>query len=247
MIYITGGLKSFTEKLRNIRSIRIYFLSASLLAVNWFTFIWSVNNGFIVEASLGYFINPLVNVFLGVVILKERLRPGQWLALIIAAGGVLYLTFNYGSFPWIALTLAFSFAAYGLIRKTGRLEALDGLSFETGLLFLPALLFLIFGIFNGQTTIVDQPLNLQILVTVTGIITALPLLLFAYGARRITLTSLGFMQYIAPTLQFLLGVLLYNEPFSQQRFIGFMFIWGALIIFSLETFYYLQRTGKAAA
>ncbi len=208
--------------------------AAALLALNWYTYIWAVNAGFIVEASLGYFITPLLNVALGVILLRERLRTGQWLAVGLAALGVLYLTLSYGSLPWIALTLALTFSLYGYIKKKVRLDALESLTAEMAVLFLPATAYLI--ILEGQRSAVfahTTPLN-NILLISTGVITAIPLLLFAAAAHRIPLSTVGLLQYIAPTLQFLLGVFLYHERFDHTRLLGFSIIWLALIIYTSD-------------
>ena len=196
--------------LRQPRTLGTYVLAAALLSVNWFTYIWGVNAGFIVETSLGYFINPLVNVLLGYVFLKERLRPLQWGALAVALAGVLYLTFSYGAFPWIALTLAFSFGLYGLIRKTAALNSAEGLFVETAVLFLPALGFLLFHELRGTGALGHVDGLTTLLLIGAGAATSIPLILFAAGARRVTLTTLGLLQYIAPTMQFLIGVLIYG-------------------------------------
>ena len=212
----------------------VYILSALLLATNWLVYIYGINSGQIVETSLGYFINPLVSVALGVIILRERLRPLQWAAVGIAGLAVIYLTVQVGSPPWIALALAFSFGLYGLIKKIAPLGALQGLSLETGLLFLPAALYLLYSYFQGMGAFGREGLSVTILLALAGIITALPLLLFSSAARAISLTLLGILQYIAPTVQFLLGVYLYNEVFTLTRLIGFSLIWVALLIFTFE-------------
>lgn len=223
------------------RTILLFFASAALLSVNWFVYIWGVNAGFIVETSLGYFINPLVSVLMGVLFLGERLRRWQWLAIGLAAAGVIYLTIRYGALPWISLTLAGSFALYGLIRKTAPLGSLEGLSLETALMFFPALGYLIylevigtaaFGHVDGLTTA---------LLGLAGVATAVPLLFFAAGARLIKLATIGILQYIAPTLQFLIGVFIYHESFTVDRLIGFSFIWLALIIYSGENILFSRR------
>jgi chloramphenicol-sensitive protein RarD len=216
------------------KTLFVGFLAACLLTVNWLTYIWGVNAGFVVETSLGYFINPLVNVLLGVLFLRERLRPWQWLPVGLATAGVLYLTLSYGSLPWIALTLAFSFGLYGLIKKTASLGALTGLMLETGILFSPAILNLLYLGNQGAGAFGSQGLATDALLAGTGIVSALPLLLFGMGARRIHLITLGILQYIAPTCQFLLGVLVYGEPFTQARLVGFGLIWAALVIYSAE-------------
>lgn len=215
-------------------TLLVYGLATILLAINWLVYIWGVNAGYIVETSLGYFINPLVSVLLGVILLREKLRPMQWLPIGIAALGVLYLTLTYGALPWIALVLASTFGVYGLIKKTAPLGSLHGLTLETALLFLPAGVFLLFAESQGRGALGHQGLLTNALLLLTGITTALPLLLFAMAARRIHLSTLGILQYIAPTCQFLLGVIVYNESFTQDRLVGFSIIWAALIMYSLE-------------
>ncbi|MCP5098990.1 MAG: EamA family transporter RarD [Chloroflexi bacterium] len=216
------------------RTLITFIASGLLLGINWLTYIWGVNAGYVVETSLGYFINPLVSVILGVLFLKERLRKGQWAAVLLAFVGVLYLTFVYGQLPWIALTLAFSFGTYGLLRKTATLNSLEGLSFETAVLFPLALGYLLYLSFTNQATSSEAGAATIALLVVSGVVTAVPLLLFAAGARRIPLSTLGILQYMAPTIQFLLGVFLYNEPFTQQNFYGFSLIWLALVVYSVE-------------
>lgn len=213
-------------------------LAALLLGLNWLVYIWAVNAGYIVEASLGYFINPLVNVAMGVVFLSERLRLLQWAAIMLAAIGVLYLTVVYGQPPWIALTLAFSFGTYGLLKKQSVLNSLEGLSFEIMFLFLPALAVVLFQEFagvGGFSVSIEQSNWLAVwLLILSGVITVVPLLLFAAAARRIPLSTIGILQYIAPTLQFIMGVFLYNEPFTGTQLIGFLFIWSALLLYTVE-------------
>lgn len=216
-----------------------------LLATNWFIYIWAVNSGNIVESSLGYFINPLVNVLLGVFFLKERLRNGQKAAIAIALTGVLYLTFNYGHFPWIALSLAFSFGFYGLLRKTSPLNSTQGLTLEMSLMVIPALICLTYISWRGTAVFWTTDPASQALLLFAGVATAVPLLLFAYGARRITLTTLGVLQYIAPTMQLLLGIFLYNEAFPAERFIGFAMIWTSLLIYSLEGLFNERKLARA--
>lgn len=229
------------------RVLLTFALSGTLLGVNWFVYIWAVNAGFIVETSLGYFINPLVNVLLGYLVLKERLRPAQWLALAVALAGVLYLTFSYGSFPWIALTLAFSFGIYGFIRKTAPLNSAEGLFLETAVLFLPAFGFLLLQQMRGTGALGHAGLTTTLLLIGAGVVTSVPLLLFAAGARRITLTSLGLLQYIAPTLQFLIGVLVFHEEFGLSRLIGFGLIWLALIFYTAESLNHRRRASMTTA
>jgi chloramphenicol-sensitive protein RarD len=216
------------------RMLGIYFVAGLLLSVNWLIYVWGVNAGRIVETSLGYFINPLLSVLLGMIFLGERLRPAQWFAVGLAAFGVIYLTWTYGSLPWIALSLAFTFGLYGLLKKIAPLGSLYGLTLETGLVFLPALGYLIFAESTGNAAFGHRGIVSVLLLVGTGIVTTIPLLMFASAARRIPLTMIGVMQYIAPTMQFLLGVLIYNEPFTTSKLIGFSMVWVALIVFWTE-------------
>lgn len=216
------------------RTVLTYLLAACLLTVNWFTYIWSVNAGRIVETSLGYYINPLVSVLLGVVGLRESLRRVQWLSVGLAAVGVLYLTWQYGAFPWIALVLACSFGFYGLIKKTAALTALPGLVLETAMLTAPALGYLMVIESRGTGAFGHTSWSTSLLLAFTGVVTALPLLLFASAARQVNLSTLGLLQYISPTCGLVLGVWLYHEPFPRPRLLGFGIIWLALLIYWLE-------------
>jgi chloramphenicol-sensitive protein RarD len=216
------------------RILRVYLVAAVLVGVNWLTYVWAVNAGFIVETSLGYFINPLLSVLLGVIVLRERLRPWQWVPIGLATVGVLYLTFAYGSLPWIALTLALSFGLYGLVKKTAPLGSLYGLTLETGILLLPALLYLLHAEMTGTGAFLHTDAMSNVLLLGAGLVTTVPLLMFASAAQRIPLSLVGILQYIAPTLQFLLGVLVYGEPFTVTQFVGFGIVWAALIIFGIE-------------
>jgi chloramphenicol-sensitive protein RarD len=220
--------------------------SATVLSINWFLYIWAVNNGHVVDASLGYFINPLVNVMFGFFLLHERLRAGQWAAIGLAAVGVLWLTAQAGQLPWIGLVLAVSFGTYGLLRKTASLGALEGLSLETLLLTPFAAAYLIWLGLHGQSGFVNGNADLRMLLVAAGPITAVPLLLFAAGARRIPMSLLGLLQYIGPTLQMGLGVFLWHEPFNQGKLIGFALIWSALACYTLEGFW-ARRSQPAAA
>jgi len=208
--------------------------TATLVSVNWGVYIWAVNAGHIVDASLGYFINPLVNVAFGALLLHERLRAAQWMAVALAAAGVAWLTWHAGALPWIGLTLALSFAAYGLLRKTASLGAAEGLALETALLAPLALAYLAWLGAGGHSAFVDGSASTRWLLAASGPVTALPLLAFAAGARRIPFSMLGLLQYIAPTLQLVLGVWLYREPFDPGKALGFAAIWLALAIYSAE-------------
>lgn len=234
IILISRQWRTFREGIANLRVLRAYAVAAVLISINWLTYIWAVNAGFIVETSLGYFINPLLNVLLGVVFFRERLRPWQWAAIALATTGVVYLTFAYGSLPWIALTLAFTFGAYGLVKKTAPLGSLHGLTLETSVLLVPAIMFLVYSDRAGNGALFNSGAMSDALLMGAGIITAVPLLLFSSAARRIPLSLIGILQYIAPTLQFLLGVLVYKEPFTATKFMGFGIVWAALIIYGVE-------------
>lgn len=216
--------------------IGIYAIAGVLLSINWLIYVWGVNSGFIVETSLGYFINPLVSVLLGVLFLHERLRAMQWIAVGLAAAGVIYLTLTYGRPPWIALSLAFSFGVYGLVKKLAPLGSLYGLTLETALVFPLALIYLVFVQSAGMGAFLHQGALTDLLLIGTGAVTSIPLLMFASAARQIPLTMIGVLQYIAPTLQFIIGVFLYHEPFDQSRLIGFSLVWLALIIFWVENY-----------
>jgi len=216
------------------RLLLIFLCTGSILAVNWLTYIWGVNTGQIVETSLGYFINPLVYVLLGVIVLRERMRRAQVVAVVLAGIGVLYLAVLHGSFPWIALTLATSFAAYGLIRKIAPLGAVHGLALETMALFPFATAYLLHASLHGRGAFGTGPPAATVLLFLSGSVTAIPLLLFTAGARRLPLVTVGILQYIAPTLQLLLGVCVYGERFSGARAVGFSFVWCALLIYTVE-------------
>ncbi|WP_374249707.1 EamA family transporter RarD [Thermomonas sp.] len=222
-------------------------VSGLLISCNWGLYIWAVNAGHVVETALGYFINPLLNVVIGVLFLRERLRPLQWLSVAIAFAGVLWLTVQYGQFPWIALTLAITFGVYGVVRKLAHVDAVAGLGIESAYLFPLALGALGwiewqggggFGHgFGGRDSL---------LLVLSGILTALPLVGFAYAVRRISLTTVGILQYIAPTLQFLIGVFLLGEAFDRTRLVGFACIWLALAVFVVDGLRNSRRMREAA-
>jgi len=231
--------------LRQPRVLGAFALSAVLLAGNWGVYIWAVTNGHVLDASLGYFITPLVNVLLGTTVLHERPRPAQWAALSLAASGVLWLTVQGGQLPWIALVLAASFGTYGLLRKIATLGALEGLALETLLLAPLAFIALAWWWAQGTASFPATTWTTDFWLVLLGPVTAVPLLLFAAGARRITLTTLGLLQYLGPTIQFALGVLVFREPFSAMRLIGFGFIWGALVLYSVDGWRVARRVSPA--
>jgi chloramphenicol-sensitive protein RarD len=220
--------------LRRQPRVLLWFAASSLLvAANWFVYIWAVSASRVVDASLGYFINPLVNVLIGAAFLHERLRGAQWVAVGVAAAGVSWLTWQAGAVPWIGLVLALSFGLYGLLRKTAALGAIEGLTLETVLLTPIAATYLLWLVQTGQSGFVDGDAATRLLLAAAGPVTAVPLLLFAAGARRIPFSTLGLLQYLGPSLQLLIGVWLYDEPFAQ-RAPGYVLIWIALAVFSIE-------------
>jgi chloramphenicol-sensitive protein RarD len=222
------------ELRRAPRTLRWFAASATLVSINWLVYIWAVNGGHVVDASLGYFINPLVNVLIGALLLHERLRPAQWIAVALAGAGVLWLTLLAGQPPWIGLVLAASFAGYGLLRKQAPLGALEGFSVEVMLLFPLAGAYLLWLARQDAGHFEGGALSLQVLLVLSGPITAVPLLLFAAGARRIPFSTLGLLQYVAPTLQLLLGVWLYREPFAGAKVAGYALVWIALAVFTFD-------------
>ena len=229
------------------RVIGSFAISSLLLSGNWLLYIWAVNNGHVVDASLGYFITPLINVMLGFLLLHERLRRLQWLAIGLAACGVAWLTWQAGQVPWIALLLAASFGGYGLLRKTAALGALEGLSFETLILFPLALAYMLWLAWHGQSGFVNTDSTAtRALLLASGPITAIPLLLFAAGARRLPLAVLGLLQYIAPTGQLLIGVWVFHESFTPERMLGFLVIWTALGLYAAEGLWSSRRARLAA-
>lgn len=228
--------------IRQPRVLGAFALSAVLLSGNWLTYVWAVQNQHVVDASLGYFILPLVNVALGCVFLRERPRPGQWLAVAVAAAGVLWLAVQGGRLPWIALVLALTFGFYGLLRKVAVLGALEGLTLETLMLAPVAAIVLGWWTWHGQGALAHADVATLGWLVLAGPLTAAPLLLFAAGARRIPMATLGILQYISPTLQFALGVWVFNEAFEPGRVVGFALIWTALLIYSVEGWRVRQRS-----
>lgn len=211
-----------------------HLVSAILILVNWLVYVWGIGAGRVVECSLGYFVNPLVSVLLGVVILKERLRPLQWGALVLVGAAVVWLSVAYGAFPWIALSLALSFGAYGLARKTSGVASAPGLFLETALLFPVAVAGLLWAERSGIGHFALAAPGTALILVLTGIVTTIPLLLFAGAARRIPLSLVGFIQYLTPTLQFLIGVFVFREDFPPARLVGFSLVWAGLGLLALE-------------
>jgi len=231
---LTRQWRAFRAAAFRRRVLLIYFMAAILISINWLTYLFAVNAGFVVEASLGYFINPLISVLLGVLVLRERLRPLQWVPIGLAAVGVIYVSLAYGSIPWYAVTLAISFGLYGIVKKTAPLSSFYGMTLETALMLVPALAYLLYTEASQQGAFLHTNLTITSLLVGAGVVTTVPLLLFGSAVQRIPLALLGVLQYINPTLQFLLGTLVYHEPFSASRFIGFSIVWVALILYGIE-------------
>ncbi len=226
---------------RQPRVLLAFAVSALLLSANWSVYVWAVQNAHVLDASLGYFILPLVNVALGFAFLNERPRPVQWLAVALAAAGVLWLTLQAGRLPWVALLLAITFGIYGLLRKLAKLGALEGLTLETLLLSPFAVGLLAWWAWHGQGALVQGDAATLGWLLLAGPLTAIPLLLFAAGARRLPLATLGILQYISPSLQMLLGVWLYGEAFEPTRAIGFYLIWLALVLYSADSLWNARK------
>lgn len=235
----------FSKKIRNLYSVLKSFkqnrkemyaliIASFLISTNWFIYIWAVNHHQIIEASLGYYINPLVSVLLGVIFLKEKLSPAQYASFIIAGVGVLILGLSYGKFPWISVVLALSFGVYGLAKKMIKVDSAVGLTLETMVVTPFALAYMVFLFFNGEHALFSGSVSTDLLLVGAGAATALPLLYFAKGAQKIPLSMLGLLQYIAPTITLLLGVLVYGEHFTKHHLQAFVFIWSALTIYSLS-------------
>ncbi|WP_443050670.1 EamA family transporter RarD [Streptomyces sp. NBC_00286] len=230
------------ELLRQPRRLGLIAIAATVITVNWGVYIWAVNTGHVVEASLGYFINPLVTIAMGVLLLKERLRPAQWAAVGIGFAAVLVLTIGYGQPPWISLCLAFSFATYGLVKKKVNLGGLESLAAETAIQFLPALGYLLWLAGQGDMAFGAEGVGHAALLAATGVVTAAPLVCFGAAAIRVPLSTLGLLQYLAPVLQFLLGVLYFHEAMPAERWAGFALVWAAL---SLLTWDALRTSHRA--
>jgi len=234
LLWWRDGMESVSTAFSSGRIILTHALSGVLLTINWLVFVWAVNNGHVIETSLGYFLVPLVNIALGWSVLREKLRRAQWIAIAFAAAGVAWQLWQLGRLPWIALALAGTFGTYGLLRKRSTLSSLPGLTVETLLLAPLAGAYLIWCTHRGTGALGFAPANIQLLVLTTGVVTSVPLLLFAYGARRLRLTTLGLLQYAAPTVQFGLGLWFFAEPFSAARAQSFVLIWIGLAIYSID-------------
>ncbi|MDB6128495.1 MAG: RarD protein superfamily transporter [Verrucomicrobia bacterium] len=245
VLAMTSGIYELRDALRSPAAVRWHALSGVLLTVNWLVYVWGVNHGHVLETSLGYFLVPLINVALGRIVLHEKLRPAQWLAISLAVAGVVLLLIGVGRLPWIALTLAGTFGVYGLLRKKSPLGPVVGLGLETLLLFPFALAFIVWQQATGVGALGRVNTVEHVMLLSAGVVTAIPLLLFAYGARRIRLATLGLLQYIAPTVQFILGVWVFHEPFSRERAMAFAFIWSGLALYTANNLWAQRRLSRA--
>ncbi|MCG7527603.1 EamA family transporter RarD [Streptomyces sp. OfavH-34-F] len=232
--------------LRQPRKLGMLTLAAATITVNWGLYIWAVNSGHVVEASLGYFINPLVTIGMGVLLLGERLRPAQWAAVATGAASVVVLTIGYGKPPWISLILAFSFATYGLVKKKVDMGGLESLTVETALLFLPALGYLVWLSARGASTLTSEGPGHLALLASTGVVTAVPLILFGAAAVRIPLSTIGLLQYMTPVAQFILGVAWFHEEMPTERWAGFGLVWLALAMLTWDALRTSRRTRARA-
>ncbi|MFC3039904.1 EamA family transporter RarD [Virgibacillus xinjiangensis] len=248
IILLTGKqqaiLHETKEVIRNKRRFWGIALASILISLNWLTFIWAVNSDHVIQASLGYYINPLVSILLGAIVLKERFNGSQIVSFILAACGVVYLTISYGVFPWVSLILAFSFAFYGLLKKIVQVSTMTGLTIET-LMVTPIALIYLSAIPANSFTWAAPLSTTNLILAGSGAATAIPLLMFASGAKQIPLAMVGFLQYIAPTIMLLLGVFLYQEPFTQAHLVAFVLIWTALIIYMASTYRRSIQTQKS--
>ena len=243
MLLVTGRLRLLVAAAQSRRQAAVYGLAAVLIGINWFLYVWGVNAGFVVETSLGYFITPLINVLLGVVVFRERLSAAQWTAVALAGGGVTYLTVMYGSVPWLALGLAVTFGSYGLTKKKATLGAFNGLALETAMLVGPAVAYLALLTLAGRSSFVRVGVLTDVLLVGGGLITIAPLLLFASAVRAVPLSIIGLLQYISPTIQLVIGVLLFREPFTRVQLTGFACVWAALALFAFDSL----RSSRAPA
>ncbi|MFF8813941.1 EamA family transporter RarD [Streptomyces pactum] len=233
--------------LRQPRRLAAIALAATVISVNWGMYIWAVNSGYVVETALGYFINPLVSIAFGVVLLRERLRPVQWAAVGIGAAAVVVLAVGYGRLPWIALTLAFSFGTYSLVKKQVGMDGLESFAAETSVQFLPALGFLVFMGADGGSTFTGEGIGHTLLLATTGAVTAIPLICFGASALRLPLSTIGLMQYLAPTFQFVLGLVVFHESMPAERWAGFVLVWLALALLTWDALRHAHRGRVARA
>lgn len=240
LISLRKDWQELKRKIKESKNKFIIFAPAFLIGTNWALYVWAVNAGFIIETSLGYFISPLISVFLGVIILNETLRMVQWLAVLIAVIGVLAMTFIYGQFPWISLYLAGTWGTYGLLRKKSPLSSVEGLTLETAVLSIPIVFYLLYLTISSTGSLFSN-FPTGFLLIGTGVISGFPLIIFIMGARMIPLSLLGILQYIYPTLLFIVGAYIYGEPLRKAKMIGFIFIWIALSVYTAEGYLFLKK------
>jgi chloramphenicol-sensitive protein RarD len=245
LLWRTRGWARVRAVLRNRSQRTTLALAAAVIAVNWLTYIWGVNSHHIVETSLGYFINPLFTILLGVVVLREQLRAVQWVAVGLGSLAIVILTIDYGRLPWIALTLALSFGTYGYLKKRANVGAVESLAVETGVLAGPALTALVVLQMTGSMAFLHHSVGNTVLLMLTGVVTAVPLLFFAAAAIRLPLSTLGLLQYLAPVFQFLIGVLVAHEPLPPARLAGFALVWFALVVLTVDGVRYSRRDSAA--
>ncbi len=243
VLAVIGKLADFRATLRDPRRMATLALSTLLIAANWLMFIWAVTNARVLEASLGYYINPLLNVVLGVMFLGERLRPLQWIAVALAATGIAHELWQFGRLPLVALGLALSFGLYGLVRKRAPVESLTGLAVETLYLFPPAVFYLLWSD-SPTSDLGANSAGLNALLLLAGPITLIPLLLFTMAARRLNLSTVGFLQYLGPTLMLALATLLFDEPFSREKLLTFALVWSGLLLYSTDAVVYHHRNRR---
>lgn len=235
IIIVTKRIRKLRESVSGAKMVGALIICSLLISANWLLYIWAVNNDQVMQTSLGYYMNPLITVLMGVIFLKEKMHVGQWISLALASCGVLYITIQYGEFPWVALSLALTFAFYGLAKKLVKLEAIIGLAWETFFVAPIALAYLLMIQINGTETVSALAWWQVLLLTLAGVGTALPLYWFAQAAARLPLSMIGFIQYLSPTISLLSAIFLFHEPFTTTHMISFSLIWGALIIFTVSS------------
>ncbi|GED53419.1 MULTISPECIES: EamA family transporter RarD [Brevibacillus] len=244
LLFVTKKLRYLKSSVTEAKTWIALVLSSLIISGNWLIYIWAVNIGHVMETSLGYYINPLLSVLFGVLFLKERMRLGQWIAIVLAAIGVSVMTFHYGKVPWVAILLALTFALYGLAKKTVKLEPMMSLAWETLFVAPIALAYVLALQVNGQETALSLEAWQIVLLTLAGVATALPLYWFAQAAKRLPLSMVGFVQYLSPTITLLMAIFLFHEPFTQTHLISFGFIWSALVVFTISS---LRSKGTSTA
>ncbi len=242
VLVVTVVRRGFWSRMGNRRTLLLLGAAAAIVSVNWGTYIWSVNHGHVVETALGYYINPILSIVLGVVVLREKLSRAQWVSLALAVAAVVVLTVDYGTLPWIALVLAVSFATYGFIKNRLGAGAVDSLAVESALLTPLALVYLGFLAASGRATFGHLGWGFSLLLVATGLVTLVPLLFFAAAATRLPLSTLGLLQYLAPTLQFVLGITYFGEAMSPGRWVGFGLVWLALLVMSADGLLRVRRS-----